>query len=101
MTENEDDFQAAFGRAVRSLRQDLRMTQEMFGARAGLHRNYVGAIERGELNPTLKIICKCARGGGVKLSMLFHIAQEIQETGRVPQRQVPVPRVSRRKSLAS
>jgi len=43
----------AFGRAVRETRARRGLSQEQLGFTAGLHRNYVGAIERGEINPTL------------------------------------------------
>ena len=36
-----------------------------------LHRNYVGGIERGELNVSLAIIVKIASGLGVSLGELF------------------------------
>ncbi len=39
--------------------------------RAGLHRNYVGAIERGEINPTFRIMLKLTRGLEVPLSKLI------------------------------
>ncbi|HET6448683.1 MAG TPA: helix-turn-helix transcriptional regulator [Conexibacter sp.] len=32
------------------------------GFRSKLHRNYVGAIERGEINPTLRVILKLCKG---------------------------------------
>jgi transcriptional regulator with XRE-family HTH domain len=36
----------------------------------GLHRNYVGGIERGELNITFRVLLKVARGLNVPLSEL-------------------------------
>jgi ribosome-binding protein aMBF1 (putative translation factor) len=42
----------ALGRAVRELRARRGVSQEELGFRGNLHRNYVGAIERGEINPT-------------------------------------------------
>lgn len=88
MTDNEAGLQKAFGRAVRSVRDDMQLTQEQFGGRAGLHRNYVGAVERGEINATLKVINKFARGAAVEPSLLFQIAEEIQRTGQVPARKL-------------
>jgi transcriptional regulator with XRE-family HTH domain len=41
------------------------------GERAGLHRNYVGAIERGEINPTFRIMLELTRGLDVPLSTLI------------------------------
>ena len=42
----------ALGRALRELGARRDLSQEELGAEAGLHRNYVGALERGEINPT-------------------------------------------------
>jgi transcriptional regulator with XRE-family HTH domain len=41
---------SAFGAAVRQRRRELGLTQAALGERAGLHRNYVGGVERGERN---------------------------------------------------
>ncbi len=59
-----------FGRAVKELRARRDLSQEELGQRSGLHRNYVGAIERGEINPTLKIMRKLITGLDVQLSDL-------------------------------
>jgi transcriptional regulator with XRE-family HTH domain len=50
-------------------RRDL--SQERLGFASGLHRNYVGAIERGEINPTFKVLLRLSDGLTVPLSELF------------------------------
>ncbi len=42
-----------FGKRVKAARDDRQWTQEALGERAGMHRTYVGAIERGEKNLSL------------------------------------------------
>lgn len=64
---------AALGAAVRESRARHRMSQERLGLTSGLHRNYVGAIERGEINPTFRILLKLADGMGMDLSELIAI----------------------------
>lgn len=59
------------GRAVRELRARRSLTQEALGRESALHRNYVGAIERGEINPTFAVLLKLADGLTVTLSELF------------------------------
>lgn len=48
------------GERVRSIRVDRGLSQEELGERSGLHRTYIGHIERGEVNASLLNICKIA-----------------------------------------
>jgi len=66
---------AAFGQAVRELRKERGLSQEELGHRSGLHRNYVGGIERGELNPTLTSILSLARAFEIRSSILLERAE--------------------------
>jgi transcriptional regulator with XRE-family HTH domain len=42
-----------FGRKIKKERSALNLSQEELAARAGLHRTYIGMIERAEKNITL------------------------------------------------
>jgi transcriptional regulator with XRE-family HTH domain len=59
------------GTAVREVRARRTLSQEALGYAGELHRNYVGAIERGEINPTFRVLRKLARGLDLPLSELF------------------------------
>ena len=50
-----------FGQKVRERRLELGLSQEKLAGRAGVHRTYVGMIERAEKNITLINIEKIAR----------------------------------------
>jgi transcriptional regulator with XRE-family HTH domain len=59
------------GAAVRLRRLQLRLSQEQAGRRAGMHRNYFGAIERGEVNPTYGTMLRLAAGLRMPLEKLI------------------------------
>lgn len=61
---------SALGRAVRELRPRRGLSQEELGHRATLHRNYIGAIERAEINPTFATLLRLVHGLDVPLSLL-------------------------------
>jgi transcriptional regulator with XRE-family HTH domain len=48
------------GRRMRALRERAGISQEKLGLLSGLHRTYVGAIERGERNPSVLSLQKIA-----------------------------------------
>lgn len=50
-----------FGRRVREYRTELDVSQEKLAELCGLHRTYIGHIERGEVNPTLWNIVRIAK----------------------------------------
>lgn len=60
-----------FGNAVREQRKLRGFSQEELSFRAGLHRTYIGMIERGEKNITLVNIEKIAKALNVNIKDLF------------------------------
>ncbi len=50
MPKHQKDFLIWFGRRVRSIRQNMNLSQEDLAQIAGLDRTYMGGIERGERN---------------------------------------------------
>ena len=60
-----------FGELVRRLRSEKGYSQERFAEVCRIDRSYMGMIERAEVNVTLAIIAKLARGLDLTLSSLF------------------------------
>ena len=60
-----------FGTRLRQLREERGYSQEELAERAGLHRNYVGGVERGERNVALENIVKLAKALSVPPRDLF------------------------------
>jgi XRE family transcriptional regulator, regulator of sulfur utilization len=68
---DSQDVPREFGAAIRRIRLRQNVSQERLAGEAELDRSYVGAVERGERNPSLKVIKKLADALGVSLSTLF------------------------------
>lgn len=68
----------AFGQAVRSYRAKARLSQEELAHLSGLHRTYVGSVERGERNLSLKNIHVLAASLGTTPARLLIVAERIQ-----------------------
>lgn len=60
-----------FGRKVAEIRRKQHLSQEELADRCGLHRTYIGAIERGEKSPTLNTVQKIADGLNVAVVELL------------------------------
>ncbi|WP_218627440.1 helix-turn-helix transcriptional regulator [Caballeronia sp. dw_19] len=60
-----------FGAQIRYLRTAAGLSQEEFADTCGLDRTYIGGIERGERNPSLKNILRIADALNVPVRSLF------------------------------
>ncbi len=60
-----------FGLRLQALRREQGLTQEELAERSGLHRTYVGQVERGQRNVSLDAIYSLAIGLGVPVRRLF------------------------------
>jgi transcriptional regulator with XRE-family HTH domain len=68
-----------FGEKVRELRLANSLSQEELAFRAGIHRNYLGGIERGERNPCLNNILSIADALGISPADLFFSCKKSQK----------------------
>lgn len=60
-----------FGKNIREERLKNGFSQEEFADKVGVHRTYIGMIERGEKNITLINIEKIADALNIKINQLF------------------------------
>lgn len=74
-----DPLLAGLGEAIRELRDELGVSQERLGLDSGVHRNYIGGIERAERRPTLATVATLATTLGVRPSDLIARAEEHAE----------------------
>lgn len=57
------------------LRKERGLSQEQLGLETGVHRNYIGGVERGERSPSVAVIATLADALGVSLADLFQRAE--------------------------
>ena len=62
-----------FGNKVRSERLKKHLSQEVFADKVGVHRTYIGMIERAEKNVTLTTIEKIAKTLGMSVNELMKL----------------------------
>jgi transcriptional regulator with XRE-family HTH domain len=60
-----------FGSRVRELRQELGLSQEAFAEACDLDRTYIGSVERGERNISLKNIERISTALGITVAELM------------------------------
>ena len=75
-------LQCAVGAVVRTRRQALGLSQEALAEKCGLHRTYIGSVERGERNLSLSNIVRLATALGLSSSgMLAEAEAQLQVGG--------------------
>ena len=67
----QEEIRVAYGKAVRAIRQNKKISQEELGDLCGLHRTYISDIELGKRNVSLENIDKIAHALQMKKSELF------------------------------
>lgn len=67
----QSDPKKLFGQRVRELRLARGLSQEALADEAGLHRTFMGSVERGERNVGLENIVKIAKALSCRPSKLF------------------------------
>lgn len=71
MNKTKSEVLILFGDRIRLLRKQNGFSQDELADKAGVHRTYIGMIERAEKNITLTNIEKLAKALGVDIKALF------------------------------
>ena len=83
----------ALGQRIRELRTERGYSQEGFADKCGVHRTFMGTVERGESNLSFRNILKVAATLEVSLSSLF---QNLEEQTQVSPLEEPHPKSKNR-----
>lgn len=84
---DESPALAALGETVRRVRRHRRYTQAQVASAAGVSREYVGMIERGQFNPTVDVLLRLLDVMHVLPQDFFFIHEKVRgelEPGRQP-----------------
>ncbi|MFC0081339.1 helix-turn-helix domain-containing protein [Aciditerrimonas ferrireducens] len=83
----EGELQRRLGRSLRAIREAAGLSQEAFAERLGVHRTYVGGLERGERNLTLQTVERFAAALGIDPLTLLSgdLAEAVTRTRSAPQ----------------
>ncbi len=69
---NKDDPLVPFGKNLKKIRTNCKISQEKLAEEAKLDRTYISVLERGKKNPSLRIICQLARALNVEPKELLN-----------------------------
>lgn len=64
-------IQRQLGMRVRYLRMQKKLSQEDLALEAGINKNYLSDLERGNRNPTVEVLNKIAQALEIPISTLF------------------------------
>lgn len=67
----KNDVLIKFGNRIRELRNEKQWSQETLADKTGFHRTYIGMVERGERNLSLRNVETLANSFGLSLSELL------------------------------
>jgi len=83
MEMNSAEVAVRLGRNIRAERYRIGMSQEQLAEASGLHRTYIGVIERGEKNVTIYNCRKIAHALGLTLWELVRMCEEFKMAASV------------------
>lgn len=79
MKKTKDPDSILLGRRIRTLRISKGLTQQKLGNKADVDYKFIGEIERGNMNPSFKVLVKIAKVLDVELPEILRFEQEISD----------------------
>jgi len=76
MSVMHDELTRSLGQNIRAERARRGMSQEQLAEMSGLHRTYIGVVERAEKHITVTNCLRIARALNLTLSDLIHMSEE-------------------------
>lgn len=73
------DIASQVGPAIRTLRDEVGISQEELAGRSGLDRTYISGIERGRRNPSVRSLQRVSDALGTTLDVIFVRARRLAE----------------------
>ena len=77
MTNQDNNISKKIGIKIKLLRTKLNLSQEELGFKAGLNKNSIGGIERGENVPSIDTLNKIACALEISLSDLIDVTKVV------------------------
>ncbi len=74
-----EELTKRFGQLARRMRLEQGLSQERLGEISGLHRNYIGAIERAERTPSIVQAERLARALRTTLAEMFAEVEQAKD----------------------
>ncbi len=74
------DFSIQFGALLKTLRKERKLSQQKLAESAGVERNYVYYLERGDSEPTLGVLLGLARGLKLSFSEFASLIENLPQT---------------------
>jgi transcriptional regulator with XRE-family HTH domain len=90
MKKVKDQQNILLGRRIRTLRTSKGLTQQELGYRADVDYKFIGEIERGNMNPSFKVLVKIANTLEVELPEILRFEQEISDKKELESRIVKI-----------
>ena len=90
-------FLVGLGQVIRRLRKQTGDSQERFASLVGVHRTYMGHLERGTANPTVKTLHLVAQSLGMSIGELITLAEREGTLRKVAEPSARGPRAPKRK----